>query len=489
MDLRKYLERSFERYPEETAIVGRNGEYYSFEEVEEKVKAASAGLKESGLERGDTIALMTDNNVDAFSLMMGCWYSGITVAEVKPKTEPENIPYFIEDSEADAFVFEDSFREKVEKIRDKIDISYIESLEDFEPDESDNRIEVEDDLNDELARLCYTSGTTGVPKGVPYTHERLLYSTFVLLMRDEVTEGDRVCLIYPYYGVGCLELLASLSSGATLYLPPEKDSESVLETIESENITSIGGVPTQLKSLAEDADGYDTSSLRYVHTGSGVLTEEVYDMIKEELCENVCTSYGSSEAAETLYSLKDSIAIGRPTRFQMVRLVEEGTKDPEQVVEGTGSGELIVKADGPEVFNGYWNKPEKTEEVLIDGWYFTGDIIYRDSEGMFWFRGRDDDMIISGGENISPVAVEDTLLSHPAVKEAGAAGVDDEKWGEKVVGFIEISEEVTAEELDRHCKDSDLEDFKRPKDYVFVEDMPLNETGGVERKKLREMYD
>lgn len=470
-------------------MVDRDGKSYSFEEVEKKVKAASAGLKESGLERGDTVALMTNNRVDAFFLMMGCWYSGITVAEVKPKTEPENIPYFIEDSEAEAFLFEEGFSKKIEKVREEIETEYMESLEDFEAGESGNCIEVEGDLEDEMARLCYTSGTTGLPKGVPYTHERLLYSTFVLLMRDEVTEGDRVCLIYPYYGVGCLELLASLSSGATLYLPPEKDPESVLETIEKKEITSIGGVPTQLKGLTGVADGYDTSSLRYVHTGSGVLTEEVYEMIREELCETVCTSYGSSEAAETLYSLKDSISIGRPTRFQRVRLVEEASKDPEKVIEGTGSGELIVKADGPEVFDGYWNKPEKTDEVLIDGWYFTGDIIYRDSEDMFWFRGRDDDMIISGGENISPVEVEDALLSHPAVDEAGAAGIDDEKWGEKVVGFVETSGEVTAEELDRHCKDSELEDFKRPKDYFFVDDMPLNETGGVERKKLREMYD
>lgn len=485
MDLHRSLDRFFKRYPDRTAFVDRSGKEYSSKELEEEVKSYSAGLKELGLETGDTLALMTENRGDSLILVMACWYSGITVAEVKPRTEAANIQYFLEDSDSNAFVFEERFRDRVEKAG--LDTEPRISIEEFEKGGRD-AIDPGKDLSGEPASFSYTSGTTGTPKGVAYTHERMLHHMNTLLVRDEVVNGDRVCLIYPHYGVGNLEMLASLSAGATLYLPPDKEPESVLETIEEEEITSIGGVPTQLKALAENADGFDTSSLRYVHTGSGVLTEEVYRMAKEELCETVCTSYGSSEAGETLYSLQDSIAIGRPTRLQRVRLVEEGSKDPEAVVEGTGSGELIVKADSPSVFDGYLNKPEKTDEVLIDGWYFTGDIIYRDSEGMFWFRGRDDDMIISGGENISPVEVEDAMLSHPDVEEAGAVGIDDEKWGERVVGFVETDRELTEEELDQHCRDTDLEDFKRPKEYIFVDEMPLNETGGVERKKLRDMY-
>lgn len=488
MDLTRFLDRCFKRYPQRTALVDREGEEYTFQELDEEVKSASAGLKELGLERGDTIAFMTRNSADAFIIILAAWRSGITVAELKPKTSPENISYFLEDSQADAFFYSRGNREKVERVEDNLEVDSLVQINEFESGGSSNNIVVERDLDEEMARLGYTSGTTGLPKGVPVSHDRLLSSVMVILMRDEVIEGDNVCLIYPYYGVGVLELLASLSSGATLYLPPDTSSESTLETIEKHDITTIGGVPTQLKALAEEASGYDTSSLRYVHTGSGVLTEEVYSMIKEELCETVCTSYGSSEAGETLYSLEDSISIGRPTRFQEVRLVEKGEKDPEKVIEGEGSGELIVKADGSQVFDGYWNKPEKTDEVLIDGWYFTGDVVYRDTEEMFWFRGRDDDMIISGGENISPAEIENTLLTHSDVKNAGVVGIKDEKWGERVVGFVETESEVSEEELDEHCKQSELENFKRPKEYVFVNEMPLNKTGGVERKKLRQNY-
>lgn len=486
MDLHRSLDRFFNRYPERTAFVNRRKEEYSFKEMEETVRSYSAGLKELGLGPGDTVALMAGNMEESLIMALACWYSGITVAEVKPRTEAANIQYFIDDSDSSAFFFQERFRDRVEEA--ELDAEPIISIQDFDRGESEGFIEPEKDMSKEPASFSYTSGTTGTPKGVPYTHERMLHHMTTLLVRDEVVNGDRVCLIYPYYGVGNLELLASLSAGATVYLPEDRNPESTLETIEEEDITSIGGVPTQLKALAENADGFDTSSLRYVHTGSGVLTEEVYEMVKEELCETVCTSYGSSEAGETLYSLQDSIAIGRPTRLQKVRLVEEGSKDPDEVIEGTGSGELIVKADSPSVFDGYLNKPEKTEEVLIDGWYFTGDIVYRDSEGRFWFRGRDDDMIISGGENISPVEVEDALLSHPDVEEAGAIGVKDEKWGERVVGFVETDGELDSDELDQHCKETDLEDFKRPKEYILVEEMPLNKTGGVERKTLRDIY-
>lgn len=485
MDIRNFLDRCFRRYPEKTALVDRKGKTYSFQELHEEIKAASAGLKNLGLRAGDTVALMTDNEVNAFTILLASWFSGITVAEIKPKTSPENISYFLEDSEADAFFYSERSSEKVGEAKG-IDIEFMRSIEAFEKGNPAKRINPDEELNGEIARLGYTSGTTGLPKGVPFTHERLLHHVYVLLMRQEVTEGDRICLIYPYYGVGSLELLAGLSSGATLYLPEDNSSESTLETIEEKDITTIGGVPTQLKGLAENADGYDTSSLRYLHTGSGVLTEKVYNMIKEQLCEKVCTSYGSSEAGETLYSLEDSISIGRPTRFQRVRLVKEGEKDPEKIIEGEGSGELIVKADGPGVFDGYWNKPEKTDEVLIDGWYFTGDVVYRDTRGMYWFRGRDDDMIISGGENISPVAIENMLLTHSEVENTGVVGIKDEKWGEKVVAFVKSGSELNEGELDQHCRESDLENFKRPKDYVFVDELPLNKTGGVERKKLRD---
>jgi len=488
MDLRRFLDRCFERYPEKTALVGREGNEYSFRELYDKVEAASAGLKDIGLREGDTIAFMTDNQVNAFIIILAAWKSGITIAELKPKTSPENIPYFLEDSEANAFFYNNDARDKVDQVREDLGLSPLVPIDNFEKGDLSDSIKPQRELDEEMASLGYTSGTTGLPKGVPFSHNRFLHHVLVLLIREEVTEDDNVCLIYPYYGVGALELLASLSSGATLYLPPDKSPESTLETIEEQDITSIGGVPTQLKALAENADGYDTSSLRYVHTGSGVLTEKVYRMIKEQLCENVCTSYGSSESGETLYSLEDSISIGRPTRFQKVRLVEEGEKDPEKVIEGEGSGELIVKADGPQVFDGYWNKPEKTDEVLIDGWYFTGDVVYRDTREMIWFRGRDDDMIISGGENISPVEIENTLLTHPEVKNAGVVGIKDEKWGERVVGFVETKSDISEEELDKLCKESDLENFKRPKEYVFLNELPLNKTGGVERKKLREGY-
>ncbi len=486
MDIRRFLQRCFERFPEETALES-GSRSLTFKELEDRVLNISRKLDALDLQKGSTAALFTENNFDSLLLILGCWYSGVRIAEVKPKTSSENISYFLDDSEANTVFYSKELEEKIEKAdlgsRQTVKIENIGSLPEGEISDLEK-------MDDEIASISYTSGTTGTPKGVPYTHDRLLHNVLVLLIRNEVKEEDVVCLIYPYYGVGTLELLASLSSGAKVVLPGESSPQNILKTVEEKEVTSIGGVPTQLKSLAEETSeqDYDLSSLRYVHTGSGIMTENVYEMIKEELCMNICTSYGSSEAGETLYHLGDSISIGRPTRFQRVRLIEEGSKDPENIVEGSGSGELIVSMDGPQVFDGYWNKPEKTSEVVRDGWYFTEDIVYRDEEGKYWFRGRNDDMIISGGVKISPVEVEDTLLSHSKVKEAGVVGIEDEKWGEKVVVFVETEGEISDEELDKHCRQSDLENFKRPKEYIFTDKLPLNKTGGVERKKLRDSY-
>lgn len=493
MDYQTVLDRAFDRN-QGTAIRQRRDadadRELSFREIADDVRGIAAGLQEyHGLEEGDRIGVYTGNDLDAFRLLLGAWYAGITVVEVKPRTTAANIGYYLDDAGTDLLFHAPGLAGRVEDAdldtetvpitRDSIDELHVRA----------DRGDVPPIDEETFSAIGYTSGTTGRPKGVPTTHARTLTTVMVLLTRGEVRDDDRVGLIYPYYGVGNLELTASLMTGATLVLPEDREPRTVLDMVTEEEITSIGGVPTQLKDLAaaHDPDRHDTSSIRYVHTGSGLMTETVYEQVEEVLDpETFCTSYGSSEAGETVYSLKDSTAIGKPTYFQRVRLVEPGSKDPGAVAED--EGELIVDADGPEVFKGYLNRPEATEEALIDGWYFTGDVLRRDDDGDLWFQGRVDDLIVSGGENISPGSVESVLHDHPQVHEGGAIGVPSERWGEKVVAVVEADDTLTAAELDAFFQDSSLEDFKRPKEYLFVDEIPTYDTGGVVRAELRELW-
>lgn len=499
MDLRSVIERAAERHPERVALhIPETDETYTCRELVEEARRVAEGLRDRfAADTGTTLGIYAPNAPSVFVTLLAAWLRGQTVCEIKPRTSPENLPYYVEDGEVDVLFVHPSRMDRVEAARDDMDVDgvvqmegtapgWAVSMENLKGEPEQRAVSVAPET---VASIGYTSGTTGRPKGVPQTHDAVFHTTLILLIRNEVVEKDRVCLIYPYYGVGTLEFLASLMVGATIILPDDPAPENVAQIIEDEEITSIGGVPTQLKGLAGAVAerGSDTSSLRYVHTGSGLMTEAVYEQVKTHLCETVCTSYGSSEAGETTYSLEDSISIGRPQPFQRIRLVAPGEKDPEKIVEG-GPGELIVDVRGPTVFDGYWRKPEKTAEAVVDGWYFTDDIVTRDDEGMLWFQGRDDDIIVSGGENIAPGEVEDALLRHEDVVHAGVIGVPDEKWGEKVVAYVEVSGDVSRDELDAHCRESALEDFKRPKEYVFVDEMPLTKTGGVKRAELRSMW-
>jgi 2-furoate---CoA ligase len=158
---------------------------------------------------------------------------------------------------------------------------------------------------------------------------------------------------------------------------------------------------------------------------------------------------------------------------------------PDEIADTGEEGQIIVDLLGDEAFEGYWHRPDADAKSLRDGWYFTGDTGYLDRDGDLYVTGRVDDMIISGGENISPVDIESVLSLHPAVDEVAVAGVKDERWGQRVVAFIKRREYVDSESLDAWCRQSDLVNFKRPRDYVFVDDIPKSPVGKILRRKLQ----
>jgi len=197
--------------------------------------------------------------------------------------------------------------------------------------------------------------------------------------------------------------------------------------------------------------------------------------------------YGSSEIYT--FSINQN-AVAKPgsaglaginTRLRVVKL---GSTDPAQIVGPGEEGQVIADLRSDEAFEGYHNRPDANEKSLIGGWYFTGDTGYVDSDGELFVTGRVDDMIISGGENISPVDIESVLSLHPAVDEVAVAGLKDERWGQKVVAFVKLREPVTAAALDAHCRVSELVNFKRPREYVFVREIPKSPVGKVLRRKL-----
>ncbi|MEF8778904.1 MAG: AMP-binding protein, partial [Natronomonas sp.] len=275
----------------------------------------------------------------------------------------------------------------------------------------------------------------------------------------------------------------------------EFEPEPALEAIEEHDVSVLFAAPTAWNALARTAAevDVDVSSLERGLYGAAPMPEEVLNMSMEHLCEDYVQAYGMTEIGPcgVFQRPEDQIpkqgSAGLPAPNHEVRVVEPDASPDEEVEQGD-IGEIIMS--GPCTMREYWNKPEATRKSLREQggseWYYSGDIGYFDEDGYLYHVDRKDDMIVSGGENIYPTEVEDVLFSHENIEEAAVLGEPDEEWGERVVAYIVGEDGLTAEELDEFMIESDrLADFKRPRKYYFVDSVPKNPSGKVQKFKLR----
>jgi acyl-CoA synthetase (AMP-forming)/AMP-acid ligase II len=269
-------------------------------------------------------------------------------------------------------------------------------------------------------------------------------------------------------------------------------AEETLESIASERITTLFAVPTQIQEMLFHPifRDIDTSSLRLITTGGAAIASATMQRVIEEFCPGIYNGYGMTEASLTLVlhpedALRKLGSCGKPTLISECRVIDIGADSPPSATVGPGEvGQLIVR--GPQAMAGYWNRPFETSKKLRAGWIYTDDLFSRDDDGFYFFHGRADDMIVSGGENIYPREVEEILYRAPGVQEAAVLGLPDEKWGQIVVAYVVLSDQgVSAEALDTYCKASqDLAPYKRPKKYVFLDQLPTNPSGKVLKREL-----
>ena len=260
------------------------------------------------------------------------------------------------------------------------------------------------------------------------------------------------------------------------------------------SITTLFAVPTQIQEMLFHPrfKDYDVSSLRLITTGGAAISSTTMERVIDEFCPGIYNGYGMTEASLTLLLHPDDAlaklgSCGKPTLITEARvIVNDPAREvpPSETVGADEIGQLIVR--GPQAMQGYWNKPFETQKKLKAGWIYTGDLFSRDADGFYYFHGRADDMIVSGGENIYPREVEDILYRCPGVQEAAVVGLPDEKWGQVVTAFVVASEPgLTAEAVDAYCKTSDdIAPYKRPKRYYFVDALPMNPSGKVLKREL-----
>lgn len=500
MNLGTAFDASAARDPDALAFV--DGDIRkTFAAWQHDIRRAAGGLSGKGLARGDHLVAVMPNRYEMATLYWACQMVGAIFTPFNWRATAEEMAYVLTDAEAVLVVFDNTSADAIAAAASR---AGIENHALIDVDDAFSGLLEADPVSGpagasdtDVCLMLYTSGTTGRPKGVPRSHaaERIAASSVVAHLRYRFGESQLgVMPLFHTMGVRIL-LCAALMNG-TFVSMRSFDAARALTLIETEEITSVFLVPTMFHDmLAHEAFSPERcQSVRNVAYAGMAMTS-----VLEKQCANgfnpavFANYYGSSEIFT--FTVCDYLqakpgCAGRAGLNQAIRVVRAdsgGRASPDEVLPAGDIGEVIATMDSPEAFSGYWKRPDADDKAIRDGWYFTGDLGYRDDDGDLFLCGRIDDMIISGGENIHPEDVEDVLAGCDLVAQAAVVGLPDERWGQKVVAFVEpAGPEATAAALDAFCQASTLARFKRPRAYVFVERIPTSASGKLLRRFLRD---
>ncbi len=533
MPIVDYLRRNAAQYGNETALVAVNPgvkehrritwrDYNLIESSEpkafrreitwgvfdEKANRFANLLMERGVKKGDKVAILLMNCIDWLPVYFGALKAGAIAVPLNFRYTSEEIVYCLDLAEADVLVFGTQFVGRMEdalpKIKRDIPMFFVGTdcpsfAEDYAELTSncsgrDPMIPLSDSDN---AAIYFSSGTTGFPKAILHNHESLTHAALTEQNHHGQTHDDVFLCIPPLYHTGAkMHWFGSLVSGSRAVILQGADPQTILQTASEEQCTIVWllvpwaqDILLALERGDVKLEDYQLDQWRLMHIGAQPVPKSLVANWKAVFPHHdYDTNYGLSESIGPgcvhlgIENIDHVGAIGVPGYGWEVKII-----DPEgNLVESGTVGELCVK--GPGLMTCYYNNPEATAEVLVDGWLLTGDMAREDEHGMIWLVDRKKDVVISGGENIYPVQIEDFLSKNAAIKDVAVIGLPHDRLGEIPAAIIELKpgyEHVTEAEIDAFCQE--LPRYKRPKKIILAE-VPRNPTGKIEKPKLREMY-
>lgn len=497
LDLGSTFIQSVERNPNAPALVA-DGRRLTYAQWFDVIKAVAGGLEQRGLGHGEHVLVVMQNRWEMATVHWACQLLGVIVTPLNWRSKPEEIDYCVTDSGAKVVIYDDS---SLDAIRDSITVSSLCAIAVGEGIPGSHRFEdllaapqidgVSRATADDFSLMLYTSGTTGKPKGVPRRHRHERAAALAHVAQNLYAYSERTLGVMPlYHTMGVRSLLSMALIDGCFVCMPKFDVKQALSLIESEGVTNLYLVPTLYHDILSHPEfaNADVSRVRKLGFAGAPMSEALLRRIDKAFSPDLFVNhYGSSEVytmAITQNARLKAGSCGRAAINCRLRVIRLGSCNPDDQVHSMEEGQIIAHLDGDEAFEGYWNRPDANEKSVMGRWYFTGDIGYYDADGELFVSGRVDDMIISGGENISPVDIESVISLHPAVDEVAVAGIEDERWGHRVVAFVKRQASVDAQELDRYCRSTDLANFKRPRQYVFVAALPKSPVGKILRRKL-----
>jgi long-chain acyl-CoA synthetase len=524
-----FLKEAGTNYPNKIAIHFL-GKELNFRELYEEAAAFADQLSQLGTQKGDRVAIMLPNCPQAVIAYYGTLMAGGVAVQTNPLYMDRELVHQLNDSGTKIIVCLDALLPKVKRVLsdtclEKVIVTGIQDYLPFPknklyPMTQKGKLPKREEVRahegfyffkdlikqgnrafqpvavsakEDLALLQYTGGTTGLAKGVMLTHLNLIANTKQAcswMYKNKYGE-ETILGVLPFFHVYGMTIVMNLSIlfASKMVILPRFNVEEVLETIQKQRPTIFPGAPTMYIGLINHPKigEYDLSSIKSCISGSAPLPPEVQERFETITGGKLVEGYGLSEASPVthcnlIWGNRVKGSIGIPYPDTEARIISAETGEEADVNE---VGELIVK--GPQIMQGYWNRPEDTADVLKEGWLYTGDVAYMDERGYFYIVDRKKNMIIASGYNIYPREVEDVLFEHPDVLEAAVVGVPDPYRGETVKAFIVLKEGRTVSEktLDQHCR-ARLAAYKVPRSYEFREELPKTSIGKVLKRTLIE---
>ncbi len=504
--LGSWPERRLRMTPHRDAIwfEGRTMSHAGFAE---RVRRTAAGLASLGVRRGERVAWFSANHPSALETLFACGQLGAIWVPINARLTAPEVQYIVEHSGAmvvvhgaDQAPHATDLAGTVPAVRSWVavepppgsagssrSIGYEQLLADSDPEPRDEPVGLDDPC-----LIMYTSGTTGRPKGAVLTHGNMTWNATNQLLGFDLAADERTLALAPLFHIGGINgtVNSTLLRGGCVVIVRRFDPAATLEVIAEQRINSFFAVPTMLAAMASEPafETADLSELRCVAAAGAPLP---LPTLQAWLARGMTVqqAYGMTEAApgctvlESADSVRKAGSAGKPVFFTDLRVIRPDGTDaaPDEV------GEVIVS--GPNIMAGYWREPERTAEVLIDGWYHTGDAGALDAEGFLYIRDRYKDMIISGGENVYPAEVESALLALPGVREAAVIGCPDPRWGEVALAVLVVSPDTPRDPAAIAAALRErLAGFKVPRHFRFVDTLPKTATGKIRKPDLRTQF-